>query len=193
MSGYLSLRAITYRTHSLNLIHLELPPSFTACLIDFRFPLNVFPILFLLTPELFMFRSALSFPSCYSLPVFFFFLAYFVSALMSSPPESWAACDLHLTLPSFLCCSFSNTNLCAGLPGCLAQCEPCVSSSRVLLEQIPQGLNRPCYLLSPFFCVPCVHKFPWKQGNSEQRPLRNVDAFFLKQIYSSCFLLCCSV
>lgn len=54
MSGYLSPRAITYRTHSLNLIHLELPPSFTACLIDFRFPLNVFPILFLLTRELFM-------------------------------------------------------------------------------------------------------------------------------------------
>lgn len=54
MSGYLSLRAITYRTHSLNLIHLELPPSFTACLIDFRFPLNVFPILSLLTRELFM-------------------------------------------------------------------------------------------------------------------------------------------
>lgn len=112
---------------------------------------------------------------------------------MSSPPESRAACDLHLTLPSSLCCSFSNANLCAGLPGCLAQCEPCVRSSRVLLQQIPQGLNRPCYLLSPFFCVPCVHKFPWKQGNSEQRPLRNVDAFFLKQIYSSLFLLCCGV
>lgn len=49
MSGYLALRAVTYRTHSLNLIHLELPPSFTARLIDFRFPLNVFPILRLFT------------------------------------------------------------------------------------------------------------------------------------------------
>lgn len=100
MSGYLSLRAITYRTHSLNLIHLELPPSFTACLIDFRFPLNVFPILFLLTRQLFMFCSAafLSF-------LFFFFhllscsLAYFLSVLMSSPPfqDLWLFCDLHLT------------------------------------------------------------------------------------------------
>lgn len=102
MSGYLSLRAITYRTHSLNLIHLELPPSFTACLIDFRFPLNVFPILFLLTRQLFMFCSA-AFLSFF--PFLFFFrllscsLAYFLSVLMSSPPfqDLWLFCDLHLT------------------------------------------------------------------------------------------------
>lgn len=101
MSGYLSLRAITYRTHSLNLIHLELPPSFTACLIDFRFPLNVFPILFLLTRQLFMFCSA----AFLSFLFFFFFhllscsLAYFLSVLMSSPPfqDLWLFCDLHLT------------------------------------------------------------------------------------------------
>lgn len=36
--------------------------------------------------------------------------------------------------------------------------------------------------------MPCVHKSPWKQGNSEQRPQRNVDAFFLNKIYNS--LLC---
>lgn len=174
MSGYLSLRAITYRTHSLNLIHLELPPSFTACLIDFRFPLNVFPILFLLTRELFMFRSALSFflsffaffafflGSFVFLPSFFLssLLTFFLSPLMSFPPSpgSLLGCDLHLT---FLCllppaCSFSNTNLCAALPGCLAQYGACVISSRVLLEQIPQGLNRPCYLLSPLLCAMCT-------------------------------------
>ncbi len=57
---------------------------------------------------------------------------------------------------STVCCSFSNTNLCAVQPGCLAQYEACVISSRVLLEQIPQGLNRPCYLLSPLLCAMCT-------------------------------------
>lgn len=163
MSGYLSLRAITYRTHSLNLIHLELPPSFTACLIDFRFPLNVFPILFLLTLELFMFCSALSFfLSCLSLSLLSFFLPCLLSFslnVFAPSPGSLLVCDLHLTflpLPSFPSCSFSNTNLCAVQPGCLAQYEACVISSRVLLEQIPQGLNRPCYLLSPLLCAMCT-------------------------------------
>lgn len=162
MSGYLSLRAITYRTHSLNLIHLELPPSFTACLIDFRFPLNVFPILFLLTRQLFMFCSA-AFLSFF--PFLFFSLAFLLSRLFSfcinvfTPfPGSlvvlWSPSDF--LLPSFLSCSFSNSNLGALQPGCLAQYEACVISSGALLEQIPQGLNRPCYLLSPLLCAMCT-------------------------------------
>lgn len=161
MSGYLSLRAITYRTHSLNLIHLELPPSFTACLIDFRFPLNVFPILFLLTRQLFMFCSA----PFLSFLFFFFSLAFLLSRLFSfcinvfTPfPGSlvvlWSPSDF--LLPSFLSCSFSNSNLGALQPGCLAQYEACVISSGALLEQIPQGLNRTCYLLSPLLCAMCT-------------------------------------
>lgn len=90
-----------------------------------------------------------------------FLLAHFLSfSLNVFPPSpgSLLGCDLHLT---FLCllppaCSFSNTNLCAALPGCLAQYGACVISSRVLLEQIPQGLNRPCYLLSPLLCAMCT-------------------------------------
>lgn len=123
-----------------------------------------------------MFCSALSF-SISPLLLFCSPFSYFVfSPLMSSLPDSLAACDLYLNPPpstfafSSLSCSFSNTNLCAALPGCPAQCEACVISSRVLLEQIPQGLNRLCYLLSPLFLsVPCVHKSPWKRGNLEQK------------------------
>lgn len=101
MSGYLSLRAITYRTHSLNLIHLELPPSFTACLIDFRFPLNVFPILFLLTLELFMFAALL--PSLFlSLSLSSFLLSFFPLSLFlhffTLSAGSLHVCDLHLTV-----------------------------------------------------------------------------------------------
>lgn len=100
MSGYLSVRAITYRTHSLNLIHLELPPSFTACLIDFRFPLNVLPILFLLTWELFMFCSGLSFFLSLFLPsVLSCLLSLFFNGFTPSLGSS-VVCDLHLT---FLC------------------------------------------------------------------------------------------
>lgn len=171
MSGYLSLRAITYRTHSLNLIHLELPPSFTACLIDFRFPLNVFPILFLLTQELFMFcsvQSLLSFSLSFFRP---FLLSFFLSFLLSFLPSRFPCCRPLLSLgslavcalpppdfplPSSPSCSFSNTNLGAVQPGCLAQYEACVISSGALLEQIPQGLNRPCYLLSPLLCAMCT-------------------------------------
>lgn len=65
---------------------------------------------------------------------------------------SLSACPL----PSLLSCSFLNTNLGEVHPGCLAQCEACVISSRVLLNQIPQGLNRPCYLLSPLLCTMCT-------------------------------------
>lgn len=132
MSGYLSLRAITYRTHSLNLIHLELPPSFTACLIDFRFPLNVFPILFLLTRELFMFCSALSFHLASCFPFFSFslstLLAYFVSPLMSSLPESLVACDLHLTL----LCLLSSPALSQTLT-CVQCCQVAWLSVRLVL------------------------------------------------------------
>lgn len=108
MSGYLSLRAITYRTHSLNLIHLELPPSFTACLIDFRFPLNVFPILFLLTPELFTFRSALSFHLAFLLSFFSLHSFYppcslcFSLNVFTTSAEPLVACDLHPTLSCLL-------------------------------------------------------------------------------------------
>lgn len=138
-----------------------------------------------------MFCSALSF-SISPLLLFRSPFSYFVfSPLMSSLPDSLAACDLYLTPPhslhptfafSSLSCSFSNTNLCAALPGCPAQCEACVISSRVLLEQIPQGLNRLCYILSPlFFCL--CHVYINLHGNEatrSKRPLRNVDAFFLK-------------
>lgn len=111
MSGYLSLRAITYRTHSLNLIHLELPPSFTACLIDFRFPLNVFPILFLLTQELFMFCSVQSLLSFFLSFLHSFFLSWLLSCFLScfllcSPCLLWTpwlfALSLHLTSPCLL-------------------------------------------------------------------------------------------
>lgn len=152
MSGYLYLRAITYRTHSLNLIHLELLPSFTACLIDFRFPLNVFPILFLLTQELFMFCSVLYFllPFFVCSLSFYFFLSFFlrIFGCLRSSSDS--------PLPPLPSCSSSNTNLDRVQPGCPALYETCVISSRVLLKQIPQGLNRPCYLLSPLLCAMCT-------------------------------------
>lgn len=129
MSGYLSLRAITYRTHSLNLIHLELPPSFTACLIDFRFPLNVFPILFLLTRELFMFCTALAF-----LLFFLSFLLSFSLNVFPASPGSLVVCDLHLTL------------LCLLPPPAPSQTLTCVQCSQVA------WLSMKLVLLAAGFC-----------------------------------------
>lgn len=105
MSGYLSLRAITYRTHSLNLIHLELPPSFTVCLIDFRFPLNVFLILFLLTRELFMFCNVLPF-----LGLAFLLSSFVLSCLYSFFLNVFTPCLGSLTVgdPTLLCFLFSS-------------------------------------------------------------------------------------
>ncbi len=143
MSGYLSLRAITYRTHSLNLIYLELPPSFTACLIDFRFPLNVFPILFLLTRELLLFCCALFF-LCFSLASCFpshVFHSLLLSCLLSfylnvftPSPGSLVVCDLDLTflfLPS---------------PPALSQTQTCVQCSQVA------WLSMKLVLLAAGFC-----------------------------------------
>lgn len=125
MSGYLSLRAITYRTHSLNLIHLELPPSFTACLIDFRFPLNVLPDPFSLNPgaiyvlrcsfffllDVFAFRFFSCFLSCS--------LSFSLNVLHSPTPGSLDVCDLHLTF------------LCLLSPPALSQTLTCVHCSQV--------------------------------------------------------------
>ncbi len=145
MSGYLSLRAITYRTHSLNLIHLELPPSFTACLIDFRFPLNVFPILFLLTRELFMFCTVLSFLLLSFFPLDFLLFSVFHSCFptcllsfslnaFTPSPGSLVVCDLHLT---FLCLLSSPA---------LSQTLTCVQCSQVA------WLSMKLVLLAAGFC-----------------------------------------
>lgn len=136
MSSYLSLRAITYRTHSLNLIHLELPPSFTVCLIDFRFPLNAFPILFLLTQELFMFCSVLSFLLLAFLlsSVFLSFLCSYFPNVFTPSPGSLAVCDPHLT------------SLCLPFPPALSQTLTWVQCSQVA------WLSMKLVLLAAGFC-----------------------------------------
>lgn len=90
----------------------------------------------------------------------FLSFACFLSVMMSSlpPQDLWLfVVSIWLSSASLsLFCSFSNTNLGAVQPGCLAQYGACVISSGVLLEQIPQGLNRLCYLLSPLLCAMCT-------------------------------------
>lgn len=129
----------------------------------FPLPTKCLPDPFSLNPAaIYVLQCSLSFFLSFS---FFFSLAFLLSRLFSfcinvfTPfPGSlvvlWSPSDF--LLPSFLSCSFSKTNLGALQPGCLAQYEACVISSGALLEQIPQGLNRPCYLLSPLLCAMCT-------------------------------------